>query len=905
MEEKIKYRYTASGRSGTRQVFPANGQNFAITYNESEDRLDYEVSLSEKLMFKGEDFSWLYFLEKTIYRCDYIGITIEKYCSGAWSPFFIGKMSLNSGDPWNLDKGTVELAISESQNYECVDQGEDVELNLFEHVFPRTTVKTIEGTIEEQSFNINFDTGENPDLFPGETDPYLKGWQQSYIRYHYVSESDPDPHGNTVDVTWVREVITVHEDLILSPPWIYIGPFGVDEALYARQAIVYNPVRSQFDPNNPNDYSISYTVLSGDIDNGLDVRKCFEAFLQEICPHLTLESDFFQWNPTPEGASNINYATGLKSKVLHWVLFQKSDVKRPNANNNATIVTTNFADLLKDICNIAQLKYAVTDDNKFKIEHVDYYKDPEVGLDTTTPELVKNTRGNRSYSYDKDKIPKNETFKFMEPSYGDFQGRDIVYSGSCAGQGDTKEIAYNVEKITTDVILCLSNPDPDSKVSDDGFVLIAVNGANAILSEASILGGNILNNTLAWAQLHRDYWRYNRAQKTFNMNGSLTTALSVKPTKLQTDFSISLCCTVFDPKLFVKTSLSDLGTVKSASYDMYTEKLTLSVLHSADDGLQENDKPITIGDTASTFKNYPVIIDVLANDSDPDGSIIPSSLKIVFPPSNGTAEITPDFKVLYTPTTDYVGSDLFVYNVEDNFKEPSANTIVNITVNAGTPNVVANPDSYSISSTAVLNVPAPGILSNDTGPSALTAIPETKATTSGGSVQIFGNGSFQYTPPAVLPPLPFVDTFSYNAKDINDLMDEATVSIDVFEPEDVWVSILKLPDDTSTIFENCEGATQPVGERTINDFQLYFFSDAAKTISLDVTNYGLSIEVEYETLDHGSPVSSYTRNISPEGEVYDFENDLETQYIYDGCDLSANINTTLSLSLLPGTGYNI
>ena len=57
------------------------------------------------------------------------------------------------------------------------------------------------------------------------------------------------------------------------------------------------------------------------------------------------------------------------------------------------------------------------------------------------------------------------------------------------------------------------------------------------------------------------------------------------------------------------------------------------------------------------------LIDVLANDSDPNGDALSIS-RIVAKPSNGQASII-DGKVSYAPDPGFVGSDSFTYEVSD------------------------------------------------------------------------------------------------------------------------------------------------------------------------------------------------------------------------------------------------
>ncbi|MEZ4885247.1 MAG: Ig-like domain-containing protein [Chitinophagales bacterium] len=79
------------------------------------------------------------------------------------------------------------------------------------------------------------------------------------------------------------------------------------------------------------------------------------------------------------------------------------------------------------------------------------------------------------------------------------------------------------------------------------------------------------------------------------------------------------------------------------------------------------DPPIAVNDTVSTLINTPIVIEVLENDSDPDGDVITGVVIIDGPFVNG-ATATVDFGLLnvnYTPSTDFVGTDSFQYLITD------------------------------------------------------------------------------------------------------------------------------------------------------------------------------------------------------------------------------------------------
>jgi alpha-tubulin suppressor-like RCC1 family protein len=85
-----------------------------------------------------------------------------------------------------------------------------------------------------------------------------------------------------------------------------------------------------------------------------------------------------------------------------------------------------------------------------------------------------------------------------------------------------------------------------------------------------------------------------------------------------------------------------------------------------------NDAPLAVDDNAGVMTNSLVFIDVLANDSDPDGDAI--SLVSVNTPTHGTALIVSG-QIEYTPLTGYVGADSFTYIIEDVFAAQATATV--------------------------------------------------------------------------------------------------------------------------------------------------------------------------------------------------------------------------------------
>lgn len=78
-----------------------------------------------------------------------------------------------------------------------------------------------------------------------------------------------------------------------------------------------------------------------------------------------------------------------------------------------------------------------------------------------------------------------------------------------------------------------------------------------------------------------------------------------------------------------------------------------------------NTAPVAAPDSAITLKGTPVVIDVLRNDSDADGTIVASTLSVASGPDTGTA-IVENGKIKYTPTAGFVGTATLQYVVADN-----------------------------------------------------------------------------------------------------------------------------------------------------------------------------------------------------------------------------------------------
>ena len=118
-----------------------------------------------------------------------------------------------------------------------------------------------------------------------------------------------------------------------------------------------------------------------------------------------------------------------------------------------------------------------------------------------------------------------------------------------------------------------------------------------------------------------------------------------------------------------------------------------------------NQSPVANNNEVVTTVNNDSVIDILANDTDADGTIDATSVVITNDVDNGSTAINPTTGVVtYTPTTDYDGPDEFTYTVDDNEGATSNVATVSITVNTPAGVTEITREANRTSGTAPLSV---------------------------------------------------------------------------------------------------------------------------------------------------------------------------------------------------------
>lgn len=108
-----------------------------------------------------------------------------------------------------------------------------------------------------------------------------------------------------------------------------------------------------------------------------------------------------------------------------------------------------------------------------------------------------------------------------------------------------------------------------------------------------------------------------------------------------------------------------------------------------------NAPPVTVDDNATNISGSAVVINVLVNDTDADGSIDQTTCVVTALPLNGSAVASANGTITYTSNAGYTGSDNFTYTVKDDNGAISNESTVTISVSPASTPPVAIIDSIT------------------------------------------------------------------------------------------------------------------------------------------------------------------------------------------------------------------
>ncbi|MCV2892112.1 Hint domain-containing protein [Lentibacter sp. XHP0401] len=208
--------------------------------------------------------------------------------------------------------------------------------------------------------------------------------------------------------------------------------------------------------------------------------------------------------------------------------------------------------------------------------------------------------------------------------------------------------------------------------------------------------------------------------------------------------------------------------IEYANGNVGEQTVMVSDLHFSTCPAEDNEAPVLGDDSAMTDEDTAVVINVLANDSDPEGDEL--TVTDTTEPANGSVVINDDGTVTYTPDTAFTGTDTFDYTVVDGQGNASTATVTVVVEDVNEAPTANNDNNTTDVGTPVVIA----VLANDTDPEgeALTVSGTTEP--ANGSVVINADGTVTYTPDAGYTG---TDTFDYTITDPAGNESTATVTV--------------------------------------------------------------------------------------------------------------------------------
>ena len=205
--------------------------------------------------------------------------------------------------------------------------------------------------------------------------------------------------------------------------------------------------------------------------------------------------------------------------------------------------------------------------------------------------------------------------------------------------------------------------------------------------------------------------------------------------------------------------------------------------------------PTAVSDLATLAEDTDVVIDVLANDTDPDGDSL-SLGRIASQPGSGVAEIV-EGKIRYAPSANFHGNDSLTYEVSDGNGGLGIGS-VSVVVTPVNDLPVATADTSETPEDTAVSI---SVLENDTDPDGDSLdVARLVSTPSHGTATVQGS-IILYTPSADFNG---DDRFTYEANDGNGGSHQAEVTVSISSVPDRPVAVEdfgRTDEDTAAVFD--------------------------------------------------------------------------------------------------------
>lgn len=274
-----------------------------------------------------------------------------------------------------------------------------------------------------------------------------------------------------------------------------------------------------------------------ELRNAYPLSSAISVLLKTIAPSITHE-------PTEEYSQFLYSARNpIDSTAYKLFITPKSNIlsgEYEQPAQKAPITLRYITDMLRDCFRC----YWYIEDGKFKIEHIQFFRNgstysdtPDIGIYLTKLKLPRNGKpwafGTSIYTYDKPDMPERYQFGWMDDVTSPFEGEPIEIESKYVEAGNIEEIS--VANFTSDIDYMLLNP---SACSSDGFALLgAVENGNGyklpiLKIELNLVEYYLQNLYLAFCYL-QNYYLYDMPARYVKMNGNIIAAQGIKKQKTQ------------------------------------------------------------------------------------------------------------------------------------------------------------------------------------------------------------------------------------------------------------------------------------------------------------------------------------------------------------------------------------
>lgn len=586
------------------QIFPINHN---LEFSDEKDGLRGTRKLTTKLVFTNDEngnlFTQLLAYERSGYRCSEIRLRLEcTFDKGVtYTTCFNGTLRCVDA-AWDVSHCMVTFPVIEKSLYSCIYDNWEKEELIWYVPFTEVFLQPVNSGITFETQQINLTTVTDPNLA---LDPLNNGLGAEWTVISYdLGSYDPNAGTNAyMNILFGRVTFTGAAPPPSGTGWTNAGTNFWVRPMTPGEVSGANVTNSSFQYC----YNLHW-ILTWFFGKDCWVRPNGQQVCSETqtvyCSGLNIISNFLSINPDGTQPNNSAYQAAI-AKLNHLFLVQKSDVLRANLGiTQEAKPKLSFKALMEDLKTAFNVDWWIEENPNYinpdgdtfldgkpilRIEHISYVKD-KIMLNLLQPTLLPYINGKQQYTTRKDKLPKQEVWKWQVETdkTSDFDGVPVTYNNTCTDK-DSKEQIYSVAKMETNLEYLLAKIPSISIDTDsnefEGFLLLAAVLNNekyyASTEIGALSGSDKLNVCLSWANIQRDYHKYNRPLPQGVMNNVSTIFASSKRIRQQADLAVPMCrqdyFTFFN---ILHQAITQFGyaDVEQAKYSETDQTLSLTTL---------------------------------------------------------------------------------------------------------------------------------------------------------------------------------------------------------------------------------------------------------------------------------------------------------------------------------------